>query len=349
MKYFNYLFNIDSLKESRLPWIDFAKGVAIIFVVYRHILIGLDRSGIEYNTAYFTFAEIGVTFRMHLFFIISGIFIRRSIQKRTNQKFVSDKLKTLIYPYLIWTVLQVTLQIIMRDYTNSHRTALDYLYIIIQPRAIDQFWFIYALFNVAILYLFLFKITKGNKWILLGIATMMYAGAPFVQISVIDDIFDYFIFLVIGDIISSFLLSPEYKKYYNTITLAALFVLFSIGIWCYFNFDMNYFYLAVIALLGSALVVNLAFLVSNTMVGRFFRVFGFHSVYLYLMHSMIAAFVRVVLVKFFGITHPELLLTICVLSGCIIPIAICNIMLKSGLWFFFTPDNPLKKGQLTSA
>src|SRR5437016_1414734 len=139
--------NLSVLQKNRWPWVDYLKGIAIILVVYRHVLIGIGRSGI-YIPNYLTNANmIFYSFRMPLFFILSGLFISGSLAKRSLKKIISIKFENLLYPYLIWSFLQITLQIAMSGITNADRSLIDYTYILYQPRKLDQFWYLSALFN----------------------------------------------------------------------------------------------------------------------------------------------------------------------------------------------------------
>ena len=98
------------------------------------------------------------SFRMPLFFIISGIFITRSLQKRGIGKYVETRARAILYPYFVWGTIQLTLQIIFTRYTNGHPTIDSYLHLFYLPREIAQFWYLYALFNVSVLYLSLIHI-----------------------------------------------------------------------------------------------------------------------------------------------------------------------------------------------
>jgi uncharacterized membrane protein YcfT len=84
-KIYNWIskaFNLPALKKSRLHWVDYLKGIAIILVVYRHSLLGIERSG-AYVPHYLVNANmIFYSFRMPLFFILSGIFVSRRWQKK---------------------------------------------------------------------------------------------------------------------------------------------------------------------------------------------------------------------------------------------------------------------------
>jgi fucose 4-O-acetylase-like acetyltransferase len=152
----NFFFNAEGATRSRMPWVDYTKGIAIILVIYRHVWFGLTRDHLDtLHYLYLKHAnDIVYSFRMPLFFVLSGIFISKSLAKRTKKQLVINKFDTLLYPYLIWAVIQVSLQIVFTKFTNSHRSLMDYLYIIIQPRNIDQLWYLISLFDVTLLYIF---------------------------------------------------------------------------------------------------------------------------------------------------------------------------------------------------
>src|SRR6476660_5034292 len=112
-------FNLSILQKSRMVWVDYLRGIAIILIIYRHGLIGIERSGIPIPT-YLTKANmVFISFRMPLFFIISGIFISRSLTHTSAGRLIYKKFETLLYPYFVWAFIQITLQIILRKYVNS--------------------------------------------------------------------------------------------------------------------------------------------------------------------------------------------------------------------------------------
>jgi len=152
-EFFAKAFNLSILEKKRMAWVDYLRGLAIILVVYRHILIGLQRSNLDVPSALVTANMIFFSFRMPLFFILSGIFINGSIARRPLKQLIWIKFENLLYPYLVWSFIQVTLQIFLNKYTNSDRTFWDYTYIFYQPRGLDQFWYLPALFNTTVIYL----------------------------------------------------------------------------------------------------------------------------------------------------------------------------------------------------
>src|SRR6478736_6465043 len=217
-------FNFPALKKSRLYWVDYLKGIAIILVVYRHSLLGIERSG-AFVPHYLVNANmIFYSFRMPLFFILSGIFVSRTLANKPVQQFIASKFETLIYPYFIWVFIQVSLQIILSGYTNSERSLIDYTYIFYQPRNLDQFWYLPALFNATAVYVLIKRFVTQKWWILLAIGMGFYfLSSHLQQISIISDWMEFFIFFALGDTISTFFFQErvqQFFKNYSTLLLA---------------------------------------------------------------------------------------------------------------------------------
>jgi fucose 4-O-acetylase-like acetyltransferase len=80
---------------------------------------------------------------MPLFFLLSGLNVNRSLSKG-KICFIQEKLWLIAYPYILWSLIQGTVQIAFSSYINSPPTAIDLLSILWAP--IGQFWFLYALF-----------------------------------------------------------------------------------------------------------------------------------------------------------------------------------------------------------
>ena len=342
------LFNTQVIHNKRLPWIDYAKAIAIILVVYRHVLIGFTRADIEINQFLLLANEVVYTFRMPLFFILTGIFIRRSISKRGNRSFVRNKAITLLYPYFIWGGLQISLQVFLSDHINADRSWIDYSYLLIRPRAIDQFWFLYAMFNTSVVFLLAFRIWKGRVGglLLTGIA-LHCLSTWLIGVNVAYDVAYYFLFIAIGDYLASFIFQeqrqPTFASFRLTLLLLPLFIL-SQWVWLHYE-KVNVFAFALIALVGCALMLNLSFLLARYRVFPYLRVFGYHSLYIYIMHVIISAAVRVFLINVVGITHFGVLFALCLVLAVVLPIVIYNALLKMGGWFLFTPQKPRPQPQ----
>ena len=343
----NTLLNVQYvLSSKRLPWIDYAKGIAIVLVVYRHVLIGFLRSGLEVDQYLILANEVVMSFRMPLFFIISGIFIERSLSKRSVRRFVRSKFNTILYPYFVWATIQVTLQIFLSPYTNANRGWIDYLYVLIHPRAIDQFWFLYALFNAAVLFALLRRYVSSNHFHHLALSLIFYYLSRFVQeYGLLHDLLYYYVFLVAGILVSTFILNKENFALLASPRLAlAMLPLFILTQWYWLRTpDIDPFLFASVALIGCFFMINISFILHKTQRLRLLRVIGYHSLYIYILHVLITSAVRIIAIKV-GLTYTPVLLIVNITLGTFLPIMFYNYVRSKGLYYLFE----LKDRQLKS-
>ncbi|MEC5044856.1 acyltransferase family protein, partial [Klebsiella pneumoniae] len=130
---------------NRNEWVDYAKGFGIVLVVYGHISRGLYNSGIISDTKWFHFIDSLIySFHMPLFFFLSGLFLMKSFQGRGLSYFIFNKVDTILYPYLIWSIIQGLTEFLLSKYTNGNVRLSDVYGLLWHPRA--QFWFLYSLF-----------------------------------------------------------------------------------------------------------------------------------------------------------------------------------------------------------
>jgi len=338
-------FNLSILEKSRLAWVDYLKGLAIILVVYRHVMIGIGRSGVTIPPYIRNANEIFYSFRMALFFLLSGIFIQTSLAKRSIRQVFVIKLDNLLYPYFIWATLQITLQIVLSRYTNSDRTWIDYTYLFYQPRNLDQFWYLPALFNASAFYLLLKTIGRDGKgfvterpWLHLGIGLILYFTAPYVQaISMLSDWMSLYIFFALGDILSKYFFEDRVQRFLRQYWLLfALIPVFGLSQWYYITHTVSLALFLGIALIGCLFLLVIAFRLQAWNSLSFLRVLGYHSLYIYVMHVLVAAFTRMILMKVFGIHNVVILLLGGIAMGVTIPVIIYNLFIfeKPGWWLF---------------
>lgn len=355
-KLLNKAFNTSILEKKRMAWVDYLRGIAILLVVYRHVLLGLQRADMEIPVALVNANMIFFSFRMPLFFILSGIFINGSIARRPFKKLVYIKFENLLYPYLVWSFIQVTLQIVLSKYSNSDRTLRDYTYILYQPRGLDQFWYLPALFNTTVIYLLLKVKAKLPSWSQLLLGAGFYLLAPYcTKISMISDWMEFYIFFALGDALSEIFFKPKSQKVLNSmITLLIMIPIFTVTQIYYLSkagtegASIGQGPFLIIALIGCFAMFVLAFRLQTWDLLRFLRVLGFHSLFIYVMHVMIAAFTRAVLTKAFHIHNPVVLLFTGIAIGVTLPVIIYNLLIVDNVgYFLFTPKKPVKKPKET--
>ncbi len=339
-------FNLPALKKSRLYWVDYLKGIAIILVVYRHSLLGIQRAGLSIPDSFVNANMIFYSFRMPLFFMLSGIFISRSLAKRSVGQFISTKFETLLYPYLIWVTIQITLQIVLSSFTNSDRTFIDYTYIFYQPRNLDQFWYLPALFNATVIFVLLKKFVNGKRWLQIALGIGFYFLSPHLQnISMLSDWMEFYIFVAIGDAISEVFFRERvqniFKNYLTLILATPVFIFAQIY---YLTHQTTQLQFLCIAFIGCFTMLSLAFIFQRLNILSFLRIVGYHSLNIYVMHVMIAALTRIFLMKVVHIDNSIAILFVCIIVGSILPVIIYNLLIRDNiLWFLFTYKRKHKK------
>jgi fucose 4-O-acetylase-like acetyltransferase len=360
---FKDLFNARYiLSTSRLAWIDYARGICIILVCYRHSFDGLKEVHMPV-TDYPLLQILNVcfySFRMPLFFIISGLFVSRSLQKKGLGEYIRGRFSIVFFPLIIWGSLQITLQLLLKDYVNAKPAPFDYINLIIFPRNPSnnqQFWYLNALFFVGVFYAFFKVVLRFELWHQMLLSLLLYSIAAYMgykgtSFYIFPDIFHFYIYFCIGDMVSSFI----FKKETSAIILSPKWLIVSAA-FCivmqtifttvnlghtddnYINVNMPYLFL-IISLSGCAFMIQIAQMLQRKNILKWLRVIGYHSLFIYLMHLMLIAGVRVILVRVFHVQYLPLIMLIAISIGIIIPVIVYNLCVRLGAWWLFSLKKP---------
>lgn len=109
------------LKSTRSLLIDVVRGIAISLVVLGHTNQGVAHrnwwgtslTGIRLNS--FIYA-----FHMPAFFFVSGVFLCASVARRGSWAFAAEKLRTIFYPYLLWSCFAALNPLFLGRFMSSH-------------------------------------------------------------------------------------------------------------------------------------------------------------------------------------------------------------------------------------
>ncbi|MGZ3837365.1 MAG: acyltransferase family protein [Flavisolibacter sp.] len=360
-------FNLAILNRNRYNWVDYLRGVVILLVVYHHTYLGIQRSGIHVPASVADANMVFFSFRMPLFFIISGIFTSRNLLTKPVGELVWAKYDKIFYPYLIWAFLQVTLQIIMSRFTNAERDLSDYLYIFYQPRMLDQFWYLPALFNATMVFIWVKTRLKPSAAVHLLIGLALYFSSPFLNgISMISDWMRFYLFFVIGDLLSDVIFRKSVQQQLKRplVLLVCLPVFIAAQVYYLhnnvgsrmmeltplnsFRADPNHYMIyevifLIIALIGCSTLIILSFLLEQWKKLSFLRVLGFHSLYIYITHIIIVGFVRFLLTNILHVYSVGVILFTGILFGVTLPIMFYNLLGRGPLWFLFSSRRKRKE------
>ncbi len=295
---------------------------------------------------------------MPLFFIVSGIFISSSFAKRGMQKFIQTKLRTILYPYFLWGIIQISLQLIFSQYVNGPITLSSYLDLFYLPREIEQFWYLYALFNVTILYVVLKYYVKLKSWhqLLLGLILFLFSAYLYqknIIVGFLSDILHYYIFIALGDFISKFIRDRGNWRLFESWRLFFFLIFPFILSQIYFLYAniqfpktkyqyVEYFNPLVflpIAMIGCAFVINVSFILQKYGTAKWLQMLGWHSLYIYVSHVIVVASLRVFLTREFETYFVPGLLVSGIIFGLAIPVLLYKIAIKINMpWIFSLED-----------
>ena len=335
-------------RVSRYPWVDYAKGIAIILIVYRHMLGGYESAGIEISEYFLLVQQSVYNFRMPLFFILSGIFVRKSLGKRNMQRFVTYKLNTIMYPYLLWASIQLSAQLFFSSYTNNPRDSSDFLYLFYAPRKLDQFWFLYTIFNITIIYVVLYSYGKIKSGGQLLVAALFYYSSTLNavdSISLLQDTLQYYLYFALGSYVAEAVLDrSNYGVFSSWWLFAVLLPTFLVSQWYWIiHQDLQAtqpLLFALIAIIGSSFMLNITFMLGKAGVAGFLTTIGRHSLYVYILHVLCIGFTRTLLLSLLKIDEVLLLLSVSMVAGIMLPIIVYQMSLRYGLWFLFSFQRP---------
>lgn len=132
----------NTLKTERIQWVDAMRGFSMIVVVFGHVMLSMGLGG------YDSFLNsILLTFRMPLFFFVSGFFSYRVLSWWTKNR-VLDILKRKVQAQVICTFAFLSLFL----YVTEGKVTFEY--------GLCGYWFTIVLFQMYILYLLLALLSR---------------------------------------------------------------------------------------------------------------------------------------------------------------------------------------------
>ncbi len=127
---------------GRVDWVDYAKGFCIVMVVMMHSTLGVEAEAGREGFMHYVVA-FATPFRMPDFFLISGLFLARVID-RDWRTYLDRKVVHFVYFYLLWTAIQFAVKAPHFAAQVGWWGVLElYLESFIEPLGI--LWFIYLL------------------------------------------------------------------------------------------------------------------------------------------------------------------------------------------------------------
>ena len=160
---------------TRSNIVDIVKGIAISLVVYGHTAQGMIHRG-WWGGPGAVFSDVFIySFHMPAFFFVAGLFVTSSIAKRGGWEFTVDKLKTILYPYLVFGVIGVIIEPLIGRFKLG-TTAFHFDVFVREMVDGEAGWFLFTLFICLMLALLTIRLPA---WLRFGLAVVMGLIPPF--------------------------------------------------------------------------------------------------------------------------------------------------------------------------
>jgi fucose 4-O-acetylase-like acetyltransferase len=323
---------------GRIEWVDVAKGVGIILVVFGHSLGGMVDSGMLNNSRWGPLIVRYIyVFHMPLFFFLAGMFVAQSAH-RTIHDYLANKASVIVYPYFLWSLLAASIQIPASRFTNNHFSIDDLPKIIYQP--IDQYWFLYVIFLMYMVYWWTYHRGISNDSFLV-VALILYAiealGLNILKWEVFHSFCSFLIYFALGAKAADTSLFTDLRtlSWIRLSGLAAIgYVLIAAAVAT--NLSNLPFLHAVLAIAGMIATIALAILISSSRASSFVRILGVYSLEIYVAHTIFAGGARIAMQKGLGYSEPLLHVIVGTTIGICIPLLLAIWAPRLGLPYLFT-------------
>ncbi|MES2888511.1 MAG: acyltransferase [Pseudomonadota bacterium] len=311
---------------SRDLWVDHAKGLGIVLVVYGHVARGLFNAQVPMDEATYRAVDAALySFHMPLFFFLAGLFFVDSLQKRGAGGFVLNKVDTIVYPYVLWSILQGLIEVVMGQWTNGQVGLRDVLSLLWAPRA--HFWFLYALFLICLLGALVYSVVSRRHagWVALA-GVGLYLARPYLpDVPNLGFVTTFFVYVAAG---------VWFRDLQASVARHARWGVWALGAACLAAQAFLYTESAAGRDVGEALrlgiaAVSIAFVVllcQGLAPGRpgWLARLGQASMVIYLAHVLAGSGARIVLAKLFHTQHLGLHLVV----GCAAGIGVSLVLLS---------------------
>ncbi len=248
------------------------------------------------------------------------------------------------YPYLLWSVIQSVLQLLLSGSTTHSIVLKDILLIPFIP--VMQYWFLYALFLIFIFFIILRQCTVrpalylGVGVILFVVARMglVYSCLPITFLA------NNFVYFATGIILSPFLLSLSTSKRFRTDLLLVLtllaFILTAMIPMCkeHLSVQIVTWFVPVFAIPGICLTLLVVVVLQRKahFLARFFSLLGGKSLQIFVAHTIFSAGYRIVCIKLLGIASIGIHLPGAVIAGLLGPLILVCIANRLNVRYLFT-------------
>ena len=324
--------------ESRVPWVDYAKGFCIIMVVMMHSTLGTgnEMGGQGFLHRVVAFA---LPFRMPDFFVIAGLFLSQTIN-RDWRTFTDRKVIHFAYFYLLWLAIQVLVKYARPTTGGLLETIDQFGFGLVEP--LGTLWFIYLLPIFFVTTRLLKPVPPLVVWIAAALLETARISTPS---TVINEFAQRYVYFYSGYILSSyfFALAAWIRSHRKTaaaaLALWAGFEMFMTSVPPPFAHYPTYASLPIVSLaagfIGAGAVITAASLLCDIPFTKWLRYCGRNSIVVYLAFFLPMAATRTLIVHYHLTSNVGLASAIVTFMGVSIPLLLQAVVRNTRLKFLF--------------
>ena len=317
--------------KDRIDWVDYAKGLCIVMVVTMHSTFGVELAAGIQNWMH-SFSVFTHPFRMPDFFLISGLFLARAID-RDWASYLDRRVWHFVYFYALWLTLQVAFKApTLAGEAGALGIAQLYLHSFIDP--FGTLWFIYLL-PVFFLVTKLMRRVPPLLVFVVGVAlesAQVHSGN-----TLLDEFAARFVFFYSGYWLCTHFFALARAAQERPKLAAATLLLWAPlnGVLVAFGFDLVPGISLVMGFLGATAVIALAALLSKVRFLDLLRYAGEHSLTIYLAFFLPMAATRFVLLKTGVIPDLGVVSLVVTAAAIATPLVLRKLVLNTPLSFLF--------------
>lgn len=307
---------------QHILWIDSIKVIGCILVVLGHFFQSMVKSSIvPQNDLYLWFNQTIYFFHVALFFIASGyLYQKNSAKKDTHSHFhfCMRKMIDLGIPYFVFSFLTYMIKFILGNATNDGIPNNFFSALINEP--ISPYWFLYSLFMCYLLfYPIKHKQTVIFYFVIEFIFLLLILNRIQIPFFAINTLVSNSLWFFIGMIIAYYSFDKQFSNKLGYLTL--LFLPLS---WIIYYFD----YIPItVSLFMTVLGIMLSIWISSYLgkyIGNFIKIFSNYFLPIYLMHTIFAAGIRIILLKI-GILNVFIHFILGIIFSFFLPVCVAKI------------------------
>lgn len=324
-----------SPNQRRIEWVDVARGIGIWLVVVGHTFRGLVNARLVPRTEGVLFLDSWIyAFHMPLFFALAGLFAGQ-LTRKGWAAFLKDRAGGLAYPYLVWSLIQTTTQILLSGQTNNQSTASDLLRIPYEP--IMQFWFLYALLLISVFYYTAARLRVAPAIILLAAALLLFSPDFGITAfwSVLGEAKRNLFYYALGAVAGGPLTRWTPGRLPSLLTAGAGFVGVTLAVWVNLA-PRGTLGAPAVALVGLISTAALSNGLADLKGLRFLHGWGLASLQIYVAHTLASAGFRIALQRILKIDNPELHVIGGIVAGMALPLLLMGLCNRLGFRYAFS-------------